>query len=521
MLNTAQLNTSLLNSGPLLTPIFGGEAVRAVQKWSYEVRSKSGNLYGYLTGCYNGEYTAKRNEAHEIHFTYPAQNEYAAYLTTANQIWLRDDTGALVQKFHMKRVEPVRNGVRAEIEVSGQSIGVQLFNEWVSGYSATDTVKNHLKAWLDAQAGSLPIRLGSISATYAAQSLTFNFDDIRTRDAINQLYDAIGEGDMWIDPLSRRLNWKTRSGDNKGQRIRYGMNARGIRKIEDDSEQFTRLYLYGDGNGDERITLVDAGESHEYIQQDTGTYGVITEKRVMKDIKTPATLLAVAETLLDQYSTPTICYEVDAIDYSNSNDGPDFSFERLRLGSRVLVIDDALDIEVYCTVVEIKYNLDRPLDTRVTLEKKPKDLRFVIRDLIERVQTLELTPIEMATAEPPAVGTGTVGISDRPAREDHTHDIDENALADVIESSEVVQESISTNALEFGTDIQPIGTANSAGSGAAVAKDNHVHKGNHFSAADAASLPAEADGSDGVTTGSNKRLYGRVNSAWLCLSHLE
>lgn len=524
MLNTAQLNTSLLNSGPLLTPIYGGEAVRSVEKWSYEVRSKSGNLYGYLTGCYNGEYTAKRNQAHDLRFTYPAENEYASYLTTANQIWLRDDTGALVQKFHMKRVEPVRNGVRTEIEVSGQSIGVQLFSEWVTNYSATATVKTHLKAWLDAQSGSLPIRLGFVSSTYAAQSLTFNFDDIRTRDAINQLYETIGEGDMWIDPSTRRLNWKTRSGDNKGQRIVYGVNARGIRKIEDDSEQFTRLYLYGDGNGAERITLVDAGEANEYIQQDTGTYGVITEKRVMKEIKTPATLLAVAQTLLDQYSTPTICYEVDAIDYSNSNDGPDFSFERLRMGSRVLVIDDGLGIEVYCTVVEIRYNLDRPLDTRVTLENKPKDLRFVIRDLIERVETLELTPIDMATAEPPAVGTGTVGTSDRPARENHTHDIDPTALADLIENNGTVSDAVEaavTGSGLAGTDIQPIGTANSPGDNSAFALDDHVHKGFNYTAADFASLPSEAVSCIAVTTGSLKYAYVRIDSStWQRFSHI-
>lgn len=524
MLNTAQLNTSLLNSGPLLTPIYGGEAIRAVEKWSLEVRSKSGGLYGYLNGWYAATYVAKLNQAHDLRFTIPADCEYANYLTTANQVWLRDDTGALVQRFHIRRSIPSRNGVRTEITIEAQSVLCQLFNEWVSGYSATDTVLNHLKAWIGAQAGSLPILLGTISSAYATQSFTFAFDDIRTRDAFAQLYDAVGAGDFWVDPNSRRLNWKTRSGDAKGQRIKYGMNARGIVKTEDDSEQFTRLYLYGDGNGDERITLVDAGESHEYIQQDTGTYGIITEKRVMKEIKDADTLLAVANALLDRYSRPTISYEVDMLDYSNSNDGPDFSFERLRLGSTVKVIDDALDIEVASKVVEIKYNLDNPLDVKVTLDNKPKDLRFIIRDLIERVETLELTPIEMATAEPPAVGTGTVGTSDRPARENHTHDISPAALADLIENNSTVGdavEAVVSGGGLAGTDIQPIGTANAAGDNTAFALDDHVHKGFNYTATDFASLPSEAVCSIAVTTGSLKYAYVRIDSStWLRFSHI-
>ena len=523
MLNTAQLNTAQLNSGPS-SSVFGGEAIRAVEKWSLEVRSKSGNLYGYLNGWYAGTYTAKLNQAHDLRFTFPSDYEYASYLTTANQVWLRDDTGTLVQRFHIRRSIPQRNGVRTEIQIEAQSILCQLFNEWVSGYSATASVKTHLKAWLDAQTGSLPVLLGSISSTYATQSLTFAFDDIRTRDAFAQIYDAVGAGDFWVDPTTRRMNWKTRSGDNKGQRIKYGMNAKGITKTEDDSEQFTRLYLYGDGNGDERITLVDAGEAHEYIQQDTGTYGIITEKRVIKDIKNPATLLAVANALLDRYSTPTICYEVDVVDYSNSNDGADFSFERLRLGSTVKVIDDALDIEVNSKVVEIKYNLDNPIDVKVTLDNKPKDLRFIIRDLIERVETLELTPIEMATAEPPAVGTGTVGTSDRPARENHTHDIDPAALADLIENNGTVSDAVEaavTGGGLAGTDIQPIGTANSPGDNSAFALDDHVHKGFNYTAADFASLPSEAVSCIAVTTGSLKYAYVRIDSStWQRFSHI-
>jgi len=523
MLNTAQLNTKQLNTGPDLAEVIGGVAARAVVKWSYELRNKNGTLVAYLPGVWGGEYTAKRNQAHELTFHFDATHEFATYLTTANQVWLRDDTGALVQRFHIKRAMPSRVNNRASVEVFGQSVLVQWATEWVQNYDATDTVRNHLKAWLNAQTGSLPIRIGTIANAYASQSFAFKYDASRLRDAFHDMYDAVGAGDFYIDPASRRLNWLTRSGDAKGQRIKYGMNARGIVKSEDDSEQFTRLYLYGDGNGAERINLVDAGEANEYIQQDTGTYGIITEVRVMKEIKDAATLLAVANALLDRFSTPVISYEVDVVDYSNSNDGPDYSFERLRLGSMVKVIDDALGIEVTCKVVEIRHNLDNPIDIRVTLDNKPKDLRFVIRDLMERVETLELTPIEMATTEPPAVGTGTVGTSDRPARADHTHDIDPDALADLIENDTDLQDAIADTigGSLAGDDIQPIGTANAEGDDTLLARADHVHKGNHFSATDAASLPAESDGADGVTTGASKRLYGRVNGAWLCLSHLE
>jgi len=90
--------------------------------------------------------------------------------------------------------------------------------------------------------------------------------------------------------------------------------------------------------------------------------------------------------------------------------------------------------------------------------------------------------------------------------------------------TETVEQAIDSGDIsvpERGTGILSVGQANVDGTSGDFAAVDHVHKGNHFSATDAASLPSETDGSDGVTTGSNKRLYGRVNSAWLCLSHLE
>lgn len=525
MLNTAQLNTALLNSGPSASPVYGGLSPRSVEKWVLEVRSKSGTLLARLPGFYGGEYVAKRNKAHEIRFRYDATLDAATYLSTANQVWLFDDTGALTQRFHIKRAAPRRDGVRAEVEVFGQSILCQLFDEWVLSYTATDTVRNHLTAWLAAQTGSLPVRIGNVAAAYASQSFLFEYDASRVRNAFGELYDAVGAGDFWVDPVTRRLNWQTRSGDAKGQRVKYGLNARGIVKTEDDSEQFTRLYLYGDGNGADRINLIDAGEANEYIQQDTGTYGVITEVRVMKEIKDPATLLAIANALLDRYSTPAISYEIDCVDYSNSNDGQDFSFERLRLGSTVVVIDDALGIETSCRVEEIRYNLDNPIDIRVTLDKPVKDLRYVLRDIAERVETLEQTPIDLSDATPIAVGTASAGTLDTPSRGDHSHAIDPDDLADMIANNATVNDAVADVATATGpaagSPILAVGTSNIDGTSDDYARVDHVHKGSHFSASSAASLPSESEGSDGVTTGTNKRAYVRVNSAWVCLTHIE
>lgn len=527
MLNTARLNTATFNGtgSSSASLVLGGVAPRAVIKYTLEVRSKTGAMKSPLPAYYGGEFTERRNQAHELRFRYDATLGAAAYLTTANQVWLRDDTGNLLQRFHIRSVKPAHDGPRAEVEVTGLSILSQLSNEWIQDYAATDTIGNHLAAWLSAQVGSLPIHLGYISPAYKNQSFTFEYDASRIRNAFNDMYDAVGEGDFWVDPLSRRLNWKTRSGDNKGQRIRYGLNARGITKTEDDSELYTRLYLYGAGNGADKLTLLDAGEAHKYIQQNTGTYGIIPNVVTMTDIKDADTLLAVANALIARYSSPVISYEVDVIDYSNSNDGPDFSFERLRIGSTVKVIDDTLGIEVMCKVVEIAHNLDNPLDIKVTLDNKPKDLRFIIADLLNRVETIENASIEMSDATPQPVGTASPGTSDGLSRDDHAHAIDEDALADLINDPDSpihdAVETVGSAAISPGSPILSIGTANADGSSADYARVDHVHKGSHFSATDAASLPSEAEGSDGVTTGSNKRGYTRVNSAWVCLTHIE
>jgi len=123
----------------------------------------------------------------------------------------------------------------------------------------------------------------------------------------------------------------------------------------------------------------------------------------------------------------------------------------------------------------------------------------------------------------------TAGTGDPYAREDHVH-----------------------SAVQSGTDIQDVGTANAAGSAATYAKSDHVHaavqpetidenilniddtndagvstkyaRADHVHrgyeiALDFASLEAMENGFMGITTGTTKRGYMRVNDTWMCVTH--
>lgn len=520
MLNAGELNTFLLNGGDSAAT----SAQAAVEKYTLESRTKNGTLKAYLPAFWGGEWIDRLNAAGELRFFYDISDDAAAYLGSGYQIWLRDDTGEILQKFNIMRSAPTRDGRRTFVEVQAESILGQLRDEWIVGYSATDTVRNHLAAWVNNyQSGSLPIRLGSISAGYSSTSVAIEIDAKSIRDAFQLLYDAIGEGYFYVDPVSRRFSYKRRIGDCKGQRLSYSQNALGIVKTEDRTEMFTRLYLYGAGNGPvAALKLTDAGQPHDYMDQNTGTYGVITRVIIMKDIKAADTLLAVAQTLLDRFSVPRVTYEVSAVDLSNSNDGQDYSFERLRVGSRVTVEDEVLGIDVETNVFEIRRNLDMPLDVTVTLENKPRDLETLLKDIVNRIAVLEAAPVVLSDAAPPDVGTGTAGTSDVPARSDHTHGID---LADALvndPAAEAAVEAVADSAItaRLGSDIQSVGTANAAGTSSDIARVDHVHKGNHFSAASIGALPPLSEGNTWHTTSGTKYFGCYINGANDVLSHI-
>ena len=145
------------------------------------------------------------------------------------------------------------------------------------------------------QSHSEPIAVGHIDPAVGLQTFSCNMTYTTILDALRQIQKLLPKstaGHFYVDALGR-FNWRVSVG-NDGETISVGERLAGVTATYDDSELFTRVTVYGEGLDPEtNLTLLDAGESKEYLDDSAGVaaYGVISATRVDKRIKHASSLL--------------------------------------------------------------------------------------------------------------------------------------------------------------------------------------------------------------------------------------
>ncbi len=116
----------------------------------------------------------------------------------------------------------------------------------------------------------------------------------------------------------------------------------------------------------------------DYLKADTAdTFGLVSGIWVDKRYLYAESLIMRARVELGRLKNPMVSYNFSAIDLSKL--GADWAFERLRLGSRVWVIDEGLGIAIADRIVRIRKNdLSDPQAFEVDLANKVEDLSYDI-----------------------------------------------------------------------------------------------------------------------------------------------
>ena len=140
-----------------------------------------------------------------------------------------------------------------ETRIDSQDFLSQLNDEIVTDYTADDdNITTIVTALLAFQVHGTPITIGTIEPT-VSRSMYVEQDMLLP--VLLRLRDTVGgyiEGDS-----DRQLNWWNDLGEDTGQQIPYRKNLKGITRSRDFFYFSNRLYCYGEGEGDARITLSD------------------------------------------------------------------------------------------------------------------------------------------------------------------------------------------------------------------------------------------------------------------------
>lgn len=105
---------SIIKTGVVHFSGIGTLIVRAIRIWispkyTLELRNSDGDLVSILQKAYFVSYSQVINNAHELTFTLPADDDKVAGITLANEIWLRNHrTGVVIKKFKLGREREVR-----------------------------------------------------------------------------------------------------------------------------------------------------------------------------------------------------------------------------------------------------------------------------------------------------------------------------------------------------------------------------------------------------------------------------
>ncbi len=364
-------------------------------KYQIEAHNSGGDLIVILQDAYNKRYIQAANEPSRLIFRYPVDGIYASEVSKINLFWLRDEDGNHLDTFDIRIKRSCRSEGFAYYEVECVNLMAQLAGETVTYYFASyldaKTISQIVTALLAFQEHVSPITVGDIDAAIGNAVREIEIENSSPLQALNKLRESIG-GYIRVNP-DRTLDWKVLIGEDKGQQIRYNKNMRGIDRTEDYTDLVTRLFYYGQGEGDARVTLLDAGHPTEYLDSDTqGTYGiiskVITDKQVTF-IEDSDLLLELAQQYLEAHKYPTYSYHIVYADLSELPDGLDF--DKLQLGSVVTAIDEDLGIDVEVYIVKIDKNLDHPEDTEIELSTKVLTVATEFMGVYEKQQILQNT----------------------------------------------------------------------------------------------------------------------------------
>lgn len=172
--------------------------------------------------------------------------------------------------------------------------------------------------------------------------------------------------------------------------IKYKKNLKSIMKTEDPTGLFTRIYPLGYGEGANQLTI--SGENNGIPYLDAGTqnkYGIISSIWVDRRFENAETLKAMAQALLNEYSSPKISYQIEAAELYEITRK---SIDKFLLGTVTQVIDEELGEEVKTYIVGIaKNNIDSdPWNIKLELTNKVEDLAGGIAGIADKQRINEV-----------------------------------------------------------------------------------------------------------------------------------
>jgi len=215
-------------------------------------------------------------------------------------------------------------------------------------------------------------KLGSFG--FDGVSNPYKFDGDSLYDALvkvtKSLKDAWWSYDLTAYPF--KLNITKRS-ETAGTELRCGRNLVSITRKQDTANMYTRFFPIGKD---------DLHISGDYVERNTGSYGVVERVEVNSGLETEAELIRWANEKLDVHAQPMDTIEIEGLELADATGEP---LDRLRIGRvcRVPLPDYGTVIEEKITQIRYQDKLFAPEVVQITLANAQEDIAQILADAIK------------------------------------------------------------------------------------------------------------------------------------------
>lgn len=336
-------------------------------EYKIEIRDNNGLNARRIVDIEQGTLDQQVNNPTAVSLTCPMSPSIEAALSSfqrPNQLWvIKNDT--LFFTGNMSLIDIAHSSLES-VRIDSLDWMNQLKDEFVEYYDASDTVDDHVEAYLNEQVDVRPVLLGTIEPTLT-RDITIERDNIY--NALMNLRDSTG-GYMTVDPY-HKLHWYWTLSDSTGQQIRYKKNLVGITKSTDWMNFGNKLYIYGDG-----CDLTDAGYATTYIEDadSIATYGLVIRKIYKPSFASAATMLEFAKLKIQEMAFPRITYTVDIANLEDFG----FTEDELTLGTWLSLIDPEIGVDVTVQIVRIIWDLVKCEKVQIELAVKSSDICDIV-----------------------------------------------------------------------------------------------------------------------------------------------
>lgn len=208
----------------------------------------------------------------------------------------------------------------------------------------------------------------------------YGWQDENLLSALYSVTNAFIEDDYRWEFETKNYPWTLnlrRASTNPVTDIRHKKNINGVNKTIDPSNLTTRLYCYGFGEADNKLTIKRVNNNIPYLDSpNISKYGVITKVWTDERFTNDVSLLQSGQAMLASLENPIVSYNVDIATVNKAAD--------LEAGDMVRVIDE--DDDIFTRVVEVSKDdvSGQPMVGTVVLANKSTDIAQSVADMADR-----------------------------------------------------------------------------------------------------------------------------------------